>query len=271
MEQELSGITALITGGSSGMGFEMAKALLKSGAAVAIAARPGDRLDRAYAALRELSPRAYAFGADVRDEGSVAELAERFKGTFSRLDLLVNNAGVGNNVTGDTSAIRFYELPLEAFRRVMDTNFMGYYLVSRAFVPLMAAQGHGKIVNVSTSDRTMTMKGMLPYGPSRAASDAMSRILAQELAPLGITVNILCPGGATDTGMATEEMRAAMGDRMLPPTVLNEAILYLASPRSDGVTGEKITGRDFRAWLASRAGSEGTDAGGAGETPGEGR
>lgn len=252
MEKELSGFTVLITGGSGGMGFEMAKALLLEGASVAVAARPGEKLDRAYAELRALSPEVCAFPVDVREEASVAALAEAFRRRFSRLDMLVNNAGVGNNVTGDTSAIPFYELPPEAFRTVMDTNFLGYWLVSRAFVPLMVRQGRGKIVNVSTGDRTMTMKGMLPYGPSRAASDAMSRILALELAPLGITVNILCPGGPTDTGMTTPEIRAAMGDRLLPPTVLNEAILFLASPRSDGITGEKLVGRDFRAWLASR-------------------
>ena len=217
----------------------MAKALLLEGASVAVAARPGEKLDRAYAELRALSPAVCAFPADVREEGSVAALAEAFRRRFSRLDVLINNAGVGNNVTGDTSAIPFYELPMEAFRTVMDTNFLGYYLVSRAFVPLMVRQGRGKIVNV-------------PYGPSRAASDAMSRILAQELAPLGITVNILCPGGPTDTGMTTPELRAAVGDRLLPPTVLNEAILFLASPRSAGITGEKLVGRDFRAWLASR-------------------
>ena len=245
MDIRLNDFTVLITGGSGGMGFEMAKALLTHGAAVVIAARPGDRLERAYNELRRLSANAYAVPVDVREEGSVAEMADWFKQRFSHLDMLVNNAGVGNNVTGDTAAIRFYELPLEAFRTVLDTNFLGYYLVSRAMVPLMVERGRGKIVNVSTSDRTMTMKGMLPYGPSRAASDAMSRILAQELAPLGITVNILCPGGATDTGMTTDAIRAAMGDRLLPPTVLNEAILYLASPLSDGITGEKFIGKDF--------------------------
>ena len=255
MNVQLQGITALITGGSGGMGFEMAKALLTHGAAVVIAARPGDKLERAYAELRKLSPNAYAVPVDVRDERSVGEMARWFKQTLPHLDLLVNNAGVGNNVTGDTAAIRFDELPLEAFRTVVETNFVGYYLVSRAMVPIMAEQGRGKIVNISTSDRTMTMKGMLPYGPSRAASDAMSRILAQELAPLGITVNILCPGGATDTGMTTDAIRAAMGERLLPPTVLNEAILYLASPMSDGITGVKITGRDFQTRLPSQPGN----------------
>ncbi len=252
MNVQLNGFTALITGGSGGMGFEMAKALLTHGAVVVIAARPGDKLERAYSELRELGTNVYAVPVDVRDERSVAEMAAWFKQTFSHLDMLVNNAGVGNNVTGDTAAIPFYELPMEAFRTVVETNFVGYYLVSRAMVPIMVGQGRGKIVNVSTSDRTMTMKGMLPYGPSRAASDAMSRILAQELAPMGITVNILCPGGATDTGMTTDAIRADMGDRLLPPTVLNEAILYLASPMSDGITGEKLTGKDFRKWLSSR-------------------
>ena len=250
MEKELAGFTALITGGSGGMGLEMAKALLTAGATVAVTARPGERLEKAAAELRALSPNSFAVPTDVRNEDSVRRLADWVGENLPYLDMLVNNAGVGNNVTGDTSEILFYELPMEAFRAVVETNFIGYYLTLRALAPLMVRRGKGRIVNVSTSDRTMTMKGMLPYGPSRAASDAMSYILAQELAPHGITVNILCPGGPTDTGMTTPEMRAALGDRLLPPTVMNEAILYLASPEAEGLTGQKLVGRDFAAWLA---------------------
>ena len=238
---------ALVTGATSGIGQSIARKLAKRGWELILTGRNESMLREMQTTIGKGTE---IIAADLSKREEVFRVYEFCKG--KDVDMLVNNAGVGNNVTGDTAAIPFYELPMEAFRTVVETNFVGYYLVSRAMVPIMVGQGRGKIVNVSTSDRTMTMKGMLPYGPSRAASDAMSRILAQELAPIGITVNILCPGGATDTGMTTDAIRADMGDRLLPPTVLNEAILYLASPMSDGITGEKLTGKDFRKWLSSR-------------------
>ncbi|MBR3275399.1 MAG: SDR family oxidoreductase [Eubacterium sp.] len=253
------GFTVFITGGSSGLGFEMAKALLGEGATVAIAARPGARLDNAFAALKENGGDVYAVPMDVRDEEAVKRAAVWTEEHFGHLDMLVNNAGVGNNVGAGPDAEgrtpQIFDIPTEAFRTIVETNFYGYFLVTKAFTPMMVKAGRGRIVNVSTSDATMTMKGQIPYGPARAAAEAMSKILSQELCEFGITVNVLCPGGATDTGMATDDMREMfrkMGRTMLPASIMNEAILYLASPEAEGLNGEKIIGNRFHEWLAER-------------------
>ena len=259
MNTELKGYTALITGGSSGLGFEMAKALLGRGATVVIAARAGERLERARTALGEIGD-ARAVAMDVRDAASVEAAADWFRARFKRLDMLVNDAGIGNNAPGMEGLApdhAFWEIPAEAVRAVLETNLLGFFLVSSRFAPLM--ERGGRLVYVSTSDATMTRPGQLPYGPSKAGAEAMAAIMAQELKERGIAVNVICPGGFTDTNMAppglTERMRAA-GLPVLPPTVLNDVILFLASPAAADFSGEKLVGKDFAQWLAKRNGSE---------------
>jgi gluconate 5-dehydrogenase len=253
MKPDLKGYTALVTGGSSGLGFQMSKALLEAGATVIIAARAGERLEKAKEALARAGD-VSAVAMDVRDEGSVARAAEWFRERFDRLDMLVCCAGIGNNAPGMEALSRehdFWDIPAVAVRAVLETNLLGFFLTSRSFVPRMGRGG--RVVYVSTSDATMTRPGQLPYGPSKAGAEAMAAIMAQELEPKGIRVNVICPGGFTDTNMAppglTERMRAS-GLPVLPPTVLNEVILYLASPAAADLTGEKLVGKDFAEWLA---------------------
>ncbi len=255
MNDRLKGYTALITGGSSGLGFQMAKALLLSGATVVIAARAGERLEKAREALA-LAGDAHAAAMDVRDEGSVERAAAWFRERFHRLDLLVCDAGIGNNAPGMEALPpdhAFWDIPVESVRAVLETNLLGFFLTARSFVPLMG-QG-GSLVYVSTSDATMTRPGQLPYGPSKAGAEAMAAIMARELKPKGIRVNVICPGGFTDTNMAppglTERMRASRLP-VLPPTVLNEVILWLASNPAAELTGEKLVGKDFARWLEKR-------------------
>ena len=251
------GYTVLMTGGSSGLGFEMAKALLSHGATVIVAARAGERLERARAALREVGD-AHAVAMDVRDEGSVEAAAEWVEGRFPRLDMVVNDAGIGNNAPGMEALPPehdFWDLPVSAVRAVLETNLLGFFLVSRSFVPLMLRSGGGSLLYVSTSDGTMTRPGQLPYGPSKAGAEAMAKILARELGPKGIRVNVICPGGFTDTSMAppgAKELMLAEGRPVLPPTVLNETILWLSSPAAAQLTGEKLVGKDFSRWLEER-------------------
>ena len=255
MNVDLKGYTALVTGGSSGLGFQMSKALLEAGATVIIAARAGERLERAEAALARAGD-VSAVAMDVRDEKSVEAAAEWVRGRFNRLDMLVCDAGIGNNAPGMEALAPehdFWDIPVEAVRAVLETNLLGFFLTSRSFVPLMGKGG--SLIYVSTSDATMTRPGQLPYGPSKAGAEAMAAILAQELKERGIRVNVICPGGFTDTNMAppglTERMRAS-GLPVLPPTVLNEVILYLAANPAADLTGEKIVGKDFSSWLAAR-------------------
>jgi len=256
MIPDLKGFHAVITGGSSGFGFEMAKTLLSHGATVAIAARPGEKMDRAYGALKSEGFDVVALEIDVRDNDSVTAAADIISKKWDRLDMLVNNAGIGMrsaNKKFPKELIPFFEIPVEAFYDVVGTNFIGYFLVSRAFVPLMLRNGGGRVVNVSTGIATMTAQGQLPYGPARAGAEAMSVIMSGEMKDYNITVNVLLPGGASATGFMTDEERAHYKERgLLPASILNEPILFLASGKAAGMTGERIIGKEFHKWLAEK-------------------
>ena len=244
---DLKGKIILITGASSGMGYEMAKELLVHNATVIIAARQGLKLDNTYDELASSGGDVYAVPLDVRDENSIIEASKWFGENFDHLDMLVNNAGIGDNAPGMDMNNEFFDIPIDTVRAIVETNFIGFFIVVSKFIPFMLENG-GNIVYVSTSDETMTREGQLPYGPSKAGSEAMAKIMSKELKDYGIDVNILCPGGFTDTGMAGEGVKEFFQKNNMPilkPTVMNKAILFLASDESNGITGEKIIGKDF--------------------------
>ena len=257
MSTDLRGYNVFMTGGSSGLGFEMSKALLRHGATVAVGARPGAKLDRALEELKKCGD-AHAVALDVRDEQSVRSAADWYRQKFDRLDMLINNAGIGNNISGIADLPKghsFCDIPLQAFKDIVETNFIGYFSVVSAFMPMMIERGRGSLVFVSTSDRTMVNKGQIPYGPSKAGAEAMTEIIRKELEGTDIAVNIICPGGFTRTGIATDAMiesRLRKNQPILEPDVLNSTILFLASEKSKGITGEKIVGKEFDQWLKER-------------------
>jgi NAD(P)-dependent dehydrogenase (short-subunit alcohol dehydrogenase family) len=257
MAENLKGYVALITGGSGGMGLEMAKQLLSQGATVIVTARGGVKLDNAKKALEAFGD-VHAVPMDVMSEASIASVALWVEENVDHLDMVVNNAGIGSNAPGmkDLPADHhFFDIPVPTVKAVIDTNFIGYFIVASKFVPLMLKQGHGSLVYVSTSTNTMTRPGQLPYGPSKAGAEAMTTIMANELREMGIMVNVICPGGFTDTGMAGEGVKAFFQKNnmpILPPTVMNKAISFLASTASAGISGEKIIGKDIDSWLKER-------------------
>ncbi len=254
MAVDLKGYTALITGGASGMGYQMAKELLGHGATVVIAGRPGPRLDAAEAELKEVGD-AYAVALDVSDESSAEAAAKWFFGKFDHLDMLVNNAGIGGNAPGMADlpqGYHFFDIPVSTVEAVLRTNTLGLFNVTSKFAPRMAERGSGTILYTSTSTETMTRPGQLPYGPSKAGAEAMLTIMAGEMAEFGVDVNVICPGGFTDTGMAAKgakEFFEKNNMTVLQPTVMNRLILFLASDASRGITGEKFLGRTFDEWL----------------------
>ena len=255
MDVNLKGFNAFITGGSSGLGYEMAKALASHGATVAIAARGGEKLDGAREELCSKGFDVHAIAMDVRSESSVSDAAAWVEKNWGRLDMLVNNAGLGMSSVGipRNKPVPFYEIPVPVFNSIVETNFIGYFIVSRALVPIMVRQGSGRLVNVSTSIPTMTAKGQLPYGPARAGAEAMVNIMTEELKDSGIMVNVILPGGVTFTGFSSEYRRnAPERPGLLKADVLSEVILFLASPKADGIYGERIIGKEFDQWLKEK-------------------
>jgi gluconate 5-dehydrogenase len=242
--------TALVTGATSGLGLAMAAALASAGLRVAVAGRSAERAAAAASAL----PGAFGVELDVRDEDSVTRAVERVWSRLDGIDLLVNNAGIGmRTVNPDfmTEPRGFWTVPPDGFRDVIATNLTGYFLVARAVVPPMLAAGRGRVVNVSVNRSTMTRAGFVPYGPSRAGAEALSRIMAADLSGTPITVNVLLPGGATRTGMVPAEHAAGLRN-LLEPEIMGPPIVWLASPAAAGVRDQRIAANEFDQWLAGR-------------------
>ena len=149
-----------------------------------------------------------------------------------------------------TEPTRFWEVAPETWRLVIDTNVNGPFLMARAAAPQMMRQGWGRIINVSIGHETMRRKGFSPYGPSKAALESETIIWAQDLADTGITVNALLHGGATLTGMTPASFPAELRKGLLHPAVMVPPLLWLASERSDGITGQRFVASRWRAEMA---------------------
>ena len=247
----LSGRAVIVTGGSRGLGREMALALADAGASVIVTgARQSMALQDSLTWLRAASPEnagMAALVADVTDAAAcnrmVAETVER----FGRLDALVNNAGLGMRAVSDTfntEPTKFWNTDPDAWRRIVDTNINGAFYAARAAARHMVTRGYGKIVNISTSPKTMVRRGYAPYGPSKAALEAATRIWAQDLAGTGVDVNAYLPGGASDTDFIPGgKGRTGADGNLLPASTMRRGIVWLCSSQSDGTTGARFTAR----------------------------
>jgi NAD(P)-dependent dehydrogenase (short-subunit alcohol dehydrogenase family) len=242
----LDGVRALVTGGTSGLGFAMSEALADAGARVVLTGRTGQRVQDAATKIAQ----ATGLVMDVRDEQSVSAGVDRALDVLGAIDVLVNNAGIGvRTVNPDfmTKPAGFWQVSPDGFRDLFATNVLGYFLVARAVVPHMLEAGHGKIVNISVSETTMRRRGFTPYGPSRAASDALSHIMAADLGGTGVDVNLLLPGGATRSGMTPDSAPEDVQATWLDPAIMGPPVVWLASPASDGITDQRIIATEFAA------------------------
>jgi NAD(P)-dependent dehydrogenase (short-subunit alcohol dehydrogenase family) len=241
----LDGVRAVVTGGTSGLGFAMSQALADAGARVVLTGRTEQRVQEAAA---RISKGATGLVMDVRDDQSVSAGVDRALNTLGGIDVLVNNAGIGMRTVNPhfmTEPAGFWQVSPDGFRDLFATNVLGYFLVARAVVPHMLEAGHGKIVNISVNETTMRRRGFTPYGPSRAATDALSHIMAADLAGTGIDVNLLLPGGATRTGMTPDSTPEDVRATWLDPAIMGPPICWLASRASDGITDQRIVATDF--------------------------
>lgn len=244
----------LITGAAGGLGRAMTLGLLAVGhrvVAVDIAAA-APQMEALLQAARAAGAgeRIEAVRADIRSAQECEEAVARARLRFGGLDALVNNAGI--KAHSSRALVPFYEVPLERWLDVVETNVHGTYFMARAAAPHLVAQGWGRIVNVLTSYTTMIRGGYSPYGPSKAVIEAATNGWAGDLEGSGVTVNGLLPGGSADTAMVTIEDQSDRS-RLISPQVMVAPIQWLCSRASDGVTGYRFVGKE---WDPQRAVAE---------------
>jgi len=204
--------TAVVTGGARGIGFAAAQKLLSSGAAVALWDIDQAALTKAIAALAD-SGRVYTALVDVTDETSIGNAVDALIGATGKIDILVNNAGI----TGGNAPL--WELKPEAWRRVVEVNLIGPYLVCRAVVPHMIAAGYGRIVNIASIAGKDGNPNASHYSASKAGLIGLTKSLAKELSTKGILVNAVTPAAAK-TEMF-DQMTQAHIDYMLSKIPMN--------------------------------------------------
>ena len=249
-DPSLAGRVAIVTGASRGLGLEMALEMAAAGMKVVLTgSRPGEALDEAVAKAKAVGGEDNVVGmvADVCSYAACEAVAAEAITRFGRVDVLVNNAGVGMRLISERFNVeptKFWEAAPEAWKAIIDTNVTGAFNMARAAVPGMVKQGFGKVINVSTSDQTMVRKGYSPYGPSKAALEAASRVWAQDLEGTGVTVNVYLPGGAADTDLLPSGPGKKGADgNLLPPSIMRRAIVWLCSDASNGQTGGRYIAR----------------------------
>jgi NAD(P)-dependent dehydrogenase (short-subunit alcohol dehydrogenase family) len=241
--------TAIVTGGGRGLGRAMALGLARAGANVMItAARSRHEIDAVVkeATLREDAGEVHGMLADVASEEDSLLVVARTIRDFGAVHILVNNAGRGMRFVSERffeTPTRFWQTDPAVWRRIIDTNVNGPFLMARAVVPHMLKQRWGRIINVSMNHETMRRVGFSPYGPSKAALESETVIWAQDLAGTGVTVNSLLPGGASDTGMVPESIGVSERRRLLDPDIMVPPLLWLVTEEAGEMTGARFVAK----------------------------
>jgi NAD(P)-dependent dehydrogenase (short-subunit alcohol dehydrogenase family) len=231
---DLTDKIALVTGGSRGLGYQMVKAFAERGADVIIASRKIENCEAVAEEVRALGRRAMAYGVHAAKWPELDAMVEAVYAEFGRIDILVNNAGM-------SPAMPSHEVTEDLFDSVMGLNFKGPFRLASVVAKRMFDAGGGTIINVTSSGSLMPLPGVVPYGSSKAALNAMTRSLAAEYGPT-VRVNTLSPGPfLTDIAKAwTPEARETSGNALgrpgNPPEIV-PAALFLASPAASFTSG----------------------------------
>ena len=244
MELDLSGKVCLVTGGSRGLGKDIALAMAGKGAGVIICGRKQENLDKAVEAFQQAGLDALAQPAHVAKWDQVYPLLESIENNYGRLDVLVNNVGM-NILTASVA-----EADEALWDKVIETNLKGPFLVSKAAVGLMKKTGGGKIINITSVAARKAAMGMGIYGVAKAGVEMLTKVLAVELAKDRINVNAVAPSMVKtafsrpfwgDESLLKEITKAIPMGRIAETEDVVGTVLFLASGLSDFVTGEVIT------------------------------
>lgn len=238
LSESLKGRVAVVTGGSRGIGRAIALRLAESGADVAlIYAGNQAAADETAQQVRELGVRDMAVQCDVSDAQQAAAAIKQVRAELGPIDILVNNAGI----TRDGISLR---MKPDDFRRVIDVNLTGAFLMAQAAMSDFVRRRSGRIINISSASGLMGNAGQANYSAAKAGMIGLTKTLARELAGRGVTVNAVAPGfvktemtAAMNEAALSEGLKSVPMGRMAEPEEIAEAVAFLASDRAAYITG----------------------------------
>ena len=240
-ESSAGGRVAVVTGGGSGLGREMALRFARDGAAVVVADQNAETAKAVCGEIVKANGRAIGIKVDVRLQSDVEAMVKAAVGNFGALHILVNSAGVGEQTA-------FLKQTIEEFERIIAVNLTGTYRCVHVAAPEIIKSGWGRIINISSVTGLRGVSGRVSYGASKTGIVGMTRALAIELAPYNITVNAIAPG-PVDTEMVRQVHSAATREtynrnspmhRYGTTTEIADGAAFLASDQASYITGHTL-------------------------------
>lgn len=242
---DLKGKVAVITGASSGLGVQFAKALAKQGADIALLARRVEKLQQVKAEIESLGVRCIAIACDVTDVSQIKNAVKEIEDTFGKVDILVNNAGSGKTIPAEKQTD-------EEWTSIVNLNLNSVYYCAREFGKGMIERKYGKIINIGSIHSTVAMRGsyLSSYCATKGAVEMLTKELAVEWAQYNITVNAIgpayFPSELTESVVSDEQFLMAVNaycpmGRVGREGELDGAIVYFASDASSYTTGQLLT------------------------------
>lgn len=247
-----AGRVAVVTGAGRGIGREIAVALAREGADLALAARNAEALEQTRALVEALGQEALVAVTDITDAANVSDSARKILEHFGHVDVLVNNSGVG----GPSAAL--WETDPADWEATFAVNVTGTFLCCRAFLPSMIARRSGAVVTIGSMTGKRPLWGRTPYAASKLSLVGLTRTLALETGPYGVRVNLISPGAvegeriawvmrkqAEGRGISVDEVRAELAggaplNRLVEPGEVAAAVVFLASDGARSITGEDM-------------------------------
>ena len=243
---DLSGTVAIVTGGGSGIGREIALEYSSRGAAVAVVSNQPHEIEAVAAACADAGGRAVAYAADVTSESEVRAMIAAVEQELGPVDVLVNAAGISEGAIAPDREHRMFEsLSFELWDRVLDVNLGGTIRCMQAVLPSMKSRGSGSIINFTSGTVRFPQAGISAYTTSKYAIEGLTKVTAIEFEPYGIRVNCLQPGGATDTALIPDDFPVELRSDIHHPSVIRSSATWLASDESRMMTGRSFVAMEW--------------------------